>query len=99
MYNQFKTPVMALNHLLEVGEKSYRGSAHIWLRYRQLGSSMKVIGAHPITRRTLENRVYTVSWCNDSVAIEFLDCIWIDLITGRSYPDQTRCQVVGFPSN
>lgn len=99
MFNQFDTPEKALDHLLDKGEKSYRGSAHVWLVYRQLGSRIKATGAHPITRRDLENRIYKVAFCNDSVSIEFLDCIFINHITGRSFPDPVRCQVVRYPSN
>ena len=96
---QFDTPEKALDYLLTKGENSYRGTAHIWLTYRQLGSPTKATGAHPITRRTLEGRNYIVSFCNDSVQVEFTDCIFIDHVTGRSFPDPVRCQVVRFPSN
>lgn len=99
MYNQFSTPEKALDHLLNEGEKSYRGSARVWVVYRQLESSIKVSGSHSITRATLENRIYKVDWCNDIVSVEFLDCIFIDHIKGRSYPDPVRCQVVRFPFN
>lgn len=97
-YN-FTSPEKALDHLLSEGEKSYRGSAHVWIVHKILGPSMKASGAKPITRKQLENRNYIVNWCNDSVSIEFTDAIFIDFITGRSYPDKVRCQVVRFPTN
>lgn len=99
MYTQFKTPAEALDHLLDVGEKSYRGSAHVWHTYKQARSPNRAAGAHSVTRKDLEGRIYNVSWCNDSVSIDFMDCIFMDTITGRSFPENPRCVVVRFPSN
>ena len=97
-YN-FPTPESALDYLLDEGAKSYRGTAHIWIEHKNVSGGNDVIGAKSISRQTLEGRIYSVNWCNDTVAIRFLDAIWLETITGRSYPDQTRCQVVRFPSN
>lgn len=96
---QFATPEKALDHLLTEGEKSYRGTAHIWIEHKNISGGNDVIGAKSITRKMLEGRIYSVNWCNEIVSIRFLDAAWMDTITGRSYPDQTRCQVVRFPSN
>jgi hypothetical protein len=98
MYNYFPTPESALENILAEGEKSYLGSKSVWFVHRNAAGG-KVSGARRITRNTLKDRVYLVSWCNDSVAIEFLDAVWLDIITGRSYPEATRCQVVHFPTN
>lgn len=98
MFNQFATPEKALDYLLDQGEKSLWGSARIWIEHRSITGG-KVCGSRPITRAMIKDRLYIVTWCNDSVAIEFLDSIWMDGITGRSYPEQTRCQVVKLPTN
>lgn len=98
LYN-FPSPEIALDHLLDEGAKSYRGTAHIWIEHKNISGGNDVIGAKPITRKMLEDRIYSVNWHDDTVSIRFLDAAWMDTITGRSYPDQTRCQVVRFPSN
>lgn len=99
MFNEFDTPEAALNHMLDKGENTYRGTTTVWLTYTQLGGGNKVTGAHGITRKTLEGRLYVVNWCNEIVEVEFTDCVFIDHIKGRSYPEKVRCEVVMFPSN
>lgn len=100
LLEKFGTPEKALEHLLDEGEKSYRKSAHVWHRYKDIRGGNNVAGAKHVTREMLKDRIYTVSWCNDSVSLFFHDCIWMDKITGRDIlVSQTRCQVVMYPTN
>jgi hypothetical protein len=55
--------------------------------------------ANRIKREDLIGRNYNVNWCNDTVSIEFLDEIFMNKITGRSFPEKTTCCIVRFPTN
>lgn len=96
---KYKTPEKALEHLLDEGEKSYKGSAHISQVYDNVKGGNKVGSYKPLTREMLKGRNYTVHWCDDSVEVYFRDCVWFREITGRSFPDKVSCEIVKFPSN
>ena len=96
---KYKTPENALYGMLAEAEKHpYRKTIHIWHKYNTPAGRNNVAGSESLSRKDLQGRLFNVSWCNDSISIEFTDCIFIDTITGRSYPDKTRCVVVMFPT-
>lgn len=99
LLEKYKTPENALEHLLDEGEKSYRGSAHIFQTYDNIEGGNKVGSYKSLTRNMLKGRSYTVNWCDDSVEVHFKDCVWFSRITGRSFPDKVSCDVVMFPTN
>lgn len=96
----FKTPEEALEHLFQEAENSRlkNGYAHIWHHHKSIGGN-SVAGATKTRREDLVGRIYEVKWCNDIVSIDFLDEIFMDKITGRSYPEKTRCCLVRYPTN
>lgn len=96
----FNTPEEALNYLFKEAENSplKNGYAHIWHHHRSINGN-PVGGAKRTKRSDLVGRIYEVKWCNDTVSIDFFDEIFMDKITGRSYPEQTRCCLVRYPTN
>jgi hypothetical protein len=97
---EFKTPEEALEYLFNEAEQSClkNGYAHVWHRYKSINGN-SVAGANRIKREDLIGRNYNVNWCNDTVSIEFLDEIFMNKITGRSFPEKTTCCIVRFPTN
>lgn len=99
LVEKYKTPENALYGMLDEAEKhSYRKIIHVWTECKVIHGNSLCGSYKSVSSDDLQGRLFNVSWCDDSISIEFTDCVFIDTITGRSYPDKTRCVVCMFPT-
>lgn len=74
------------------------GCLHLWQEsFATLGGGNLAGGFSWISKESLKGRVYSVRWSNDSVGIVFHDQVFIDRISNRSYPQETRCVKARLP--
>lgn len=99
-YWEWKSAEECLDWLLENHKDiKFRGSIHVWREWETVGSVCPAGGYGNINKRTLEGRIYSVFFINDTIGIRFHDEVFIPYIPNRSYPEQPRCVVVSKPTN
>jgi hypothetical protein len=65
----------ALDYVLDQGEQSLYGCAHVHQSYRMIGGG--TAGSyHSLRRATLEGRTYDIEFTDDSVSIHFTDMLY-----------------------
>ena len=91
---EWKSAQECLEYLLE-----NHSSIHITTGTKNvLNSKIGVCSYKSISKKTLENRVYTAYFCdNYSIGIDFCDVVYINHIPNRSYPDKTHRVMVPLP--
>lgn len=81
--------------------KTY-GSIHVWQEsFATIGDPTLSGSYKPLTPQMLEDRIYSVYFCDDSVAIRYHDQVFAPEVPNRSFPSQTRYVLlrITLPSN
>jgi hypothetical protein len=69
-----KDPQTALDFVLERGEQSFKGAAHLLVSYPTKGSAEQRAGSYKfITRKMLEGRTYEIEYVDDWIGLIFTD--------------------------
>lgn len=74
------------------------GSLHVWQEsFATLGGGNLAGSYRALTPKMLENRIYSVRFSDDSVAVCYHDQVFIDQIENRRYPEQVCCVLARLP--
>lgn len=97
---EWKSPEECLQWLFENhSDMKHYGRLHLWQEsFATLGGGCLAGSYTWVNPKKLENRVYSVHWSNDAVAIRYHDEIFASVIPNRKYPDKTRCVLLRLPT-
>lgn len=99
-YWEWNSPEECLQWLFENHpDMKLYNSLNLWQEsFATLGGGCLAGSYNWVNPKKLENRVYSVRWSDDALAICYHDQIFASVVPNRSYPDKTRCVLLRLPT-
>jgi hypothetical protein len=80
-------------------DMQFRKGLHVWQEsFASIGGGNLAGSYRHLSPKMLEGRIYSVRFCDDSVAIRYHDQVFADIVPNRRYPESPRCVLVRLPT-